>query len=281
MKMKGKTIFNASFDVFAETYHSVRPGYPVQLYADIKELCGLDSTSRLLEIGAGSGIATVEIAKFGSKIVAIEPGSHLAAIAKEQNKEYPNVEVREEAFEDFQSSERFDAILAFTSFHWLKGEDKYQRMLKLLKDAGSLVLVWNYFFQTNSPATVAVNRVYHELLSDVYPGQMGVHKVNEEVFSVLTRREQRVIQNPLFYPAFMRKYLVKYNYNAETYPKFLNTFPKVIAVKEERQTRFLQRISEVVAKHGKISVPVLTSLIICKGKDYFFQAAADSEKEER
>jgi len=281
MRMKGKTIFNASFDVFAETYHSVRPGYPAQVYTDIKKVCSLDSTSRLLEIGAGSGIATVEIAKFGSKIAAIEPGSHLAAIAREQTKEYRNVEVREEAFEDFQSAERFDAILAFTSFHWLKGEDKYQRVLKLLKDAGNLVLVWNYFFQTNSPATVAVNRVYHEFLSDVYPGQKSVYKVNEEVFSTLVKREQRVIQNPLFYPVFMKKYLVKYNYNSETYPKFLNTFPKVIAVAEERRAKFLQRISETVAKYGKISVPVLTSLIICKRKDYFLQAVADSEKEER
>lgn len=281
MRMKGKTILNASFDVFAETYHSVRPRYPVQLYADIKAFCGLDSTSQLLEIGAGSGIATVELAKVGGKIVAIEPGSHLAAIAREQTKGYTNVEVREETFEDFQSPERFDAILAFTSFHWLKGEDKYQRVLKLLNDAGNLVLVWNYFFQTNSPATVAVNRVYHELLSDMYPGQMGVHKVNEEVFSVLTRREQRVIQNPLFYPAFTRKYLVEYNHNAETYPKFLNTFPKVIAVKEERRAKFLQRISETVREYGKISVPVLTSLIICKRKDYFLKAVADSGKEKQ
>jgi hypothetical protein len=153
-------------------------------------------------------------------------------------------------------------------------------VLKLLKDAGNLVLVWNYFFQTNSPATATVNRVYHELLFDVYPGQMGVHKVNEEVFSVLTRREQRLIQNSLFYPVFMRKYLVKYNYSAETYSKFLNTFPKIIALNEERRMKFLERIFEAVAKYGKISVPVLTSLIICKKKNYFLQAVADSEKEE-
>lgn len=281
MKMKGKTIFNASFDVFAETYHSVRPGYPAQLYADTKELCGFDSASRLLEIGAGSGIATVELAKFGSKIVAIEPGSHLAAIAREQTKGYTNVEVREETFESIQPPERFDAILAFTSFHWLKDEDKYQRMHKLLSDAGNLVLVWNYFFQADSPVTMTVNRVYNEFLSGVYPGQKGVHKVNEKVFSTLTLREQRVIKNPLFYPVFMRKYLVEYNYSAETYSKFLNTFPKVIAVGEEQRARFLQRISEVIAKHGKISVPVLTSLIICKKKDYFLQAMADSGREKR
>ena len=281
MRMKGKTIFNASFDVFAETYHSVRPGYPAELYADIKRLCDLDSASRLLEVGAGSGIATVELAKFGSKIVAIEPGSHLTAIARKQTEGLENVEILEQTFESFESSDRFDAFLAFTSFHWLKGEDKYQKILQLLADAGNLVLVWNYFFQTDSPVTAAVNRVYHELLPDVYPGQMDVRKVNKEVFSVLTRREQRVTQNPLFYPAFMRRYLVEYNYNAETYPKFLNTFPKIVLVDEAKRLRFLKRISEVVADHGKISVPVFTSLIICKRKDYLLQAVADSRKERR
>lgn len=275
IKMKGKTIFNTSFDAVAETYHSVRPGYPEQLYTDIKEICNIDRASRLLEIGAGTGIATVKLAKLNSKIVAIEPGVHLAAIARERTREYPNVEVCEETFEDFRSSERFDAILAFTSFHWLKEKDKYERVFKLLNEAGSLVLVWNYFFQTNSPVTVAVNKVYHEFLSDVYPGQRGIHKINEEVFSIMIQREEKIIQNPLFYPVFMNKYLVKYNYNAETYPKFLNTLPKIIAVEEERRTKFLQQISEVVTRHGKISVPVLTSLIVCKRKDYFLKAVAD------
>lgn len=279
MRMKGKTIFNASFDVFAETYHTVRPGYPAQLYEDVNEVCGFDGTARLLEVGAGSGIATVELAKLGSKIVAIEPGSHLAAIAREQTKGCKNVEVREEAFEDFQSTGRFDAVLAFTSFHWLKGDGKYQRMLELLNDTGNLVLAWNYFLQAKTPVTAAVNEVYHQLLSDVYPGQMDVQKVNEGVFSVFTRREQRIIQNPLFYSAFMKKYLVEYNYDANTYPKLLNTYPKVVGVKEDRRERFLQRISEVVAVHGKISVPVLTSLIICRRKDHFLQAVADSGKE--
>lgn len=281
MMFKGKNIFNASFDVFAETYHSVRPGYPAQLYKDIKELCGIGSVSRLLEIGAGSGIATVELAKLGSCVVAIEPGAHLAAIARKQTEGLKNVEVLERTFESFQSSEQFDTILAFTAFHWLKSEDKYQRVLNLLDRSGSLVLAWNWFFQSNSPAATVVNKIYHELLSDVYPGQMDAARINEETFSTLTQREREVIQNPLFYPVFLKKYLTEYNYDAQTYPKLLNTFPKVIEVEEQRRLRFLERVSEVVARHGKIPVPVLTSLIICKRKDYFLEAVARSGKEER
>jgi len=277
MMFKGKTIFNASFDVFAETYHSVRPGYPVQLYADIKELCGLDSTSRLLEIGAGSGIATVELAKFGGKIVAIEPGSHLAAIARKQTEGMKNVEVLEETFEGFEFSDRFDAILAFTAYHWIDEGIKYRKVLDLLDDAGSLVLVWNSFFLSDSPATIEVNRAYSEYLPDVYHSESSVSvvEVNEGVLAKLHRREQEVIQNSLLYTIALRKYYTAYNYNAETYPKFLNTFPKIVEVSEEKRKKFFARISEIVEQHGTIAVPVLTTLIVCKKRSGFLHAIAN------
>jgi len=275
MMFKGKNIFNASFDVFAETYHSVRPRYPAQLYADIKELCGLDSASRLLEIGAGSGIATVELAKLGGKIVAIEPGSHLAAIARKQTEGLQNVEILEGTFESFESSDRFDAILAFTAYHWIDEGIKHRKVLGLLDDAGSLVLVWNSFFLSDSAVTAEVNKAYSEYLPDVYPDESSVAEVNEGVLAKLHRREQEVVQNSLLYTVALRKYYTVYNYNAETYPKLLNTFPKVVEVPEEQRKKFFARISEIVGQHGTIAVPVLTTLIVCKKKSGFLHAIAN------
>lgn len=277
MMFKGKTIFNASFDVFAETYHSVRPGYPTQLYEDIRELCGVGKESRLLEIGAGSGIATMELAKFGGHVVAIEPGSHLAAIAKKQTEEFPNVEILEGTFESFESSERFDAILAFTAYHWIDQGIGHQKVGNLLDDAGSLVLVWNSFFLSDSAVTTEVNRAYHECLPEAYPDESTVGEVNEGVLSKLHRREREVVQNPLLYTVGIRKYYTAYNYNAETYPKLLNTFPKVVEVPEEQRQKFFARISEIVGKHGTIVVPVLTTLIVCKKRGGFLNAISHPE----
>lgn len=277
MMFKGKNIFNASFDVFAENYHSVRPGYPVQLYNDIKDLCGIGSVSRLLEIGAGSGIATTELAKFGCRIVAIEPGTHLAAIARKQTENSKNVEVLEETFESFQSSEQFDAILAFTAYHWIDEGIKYRKVLDSLDDAGSLVLVWNSFFLSDSKAVAEVNNAYHQYLPDAYPNESSVAEVNEGVLSKLHRREQEVVQNLLFYTIVLRKYLTVYNYNAETYPKLLNTFPKIVEVEEKKRTRFFNRISEIVSKCGTISVPALTTLIVCKKRSDFLRAISHPE----
>ena len=274
---QGKSIFNASFDVFANNYHSVRPGYPAILFEDVRDRCGISSASRLLEIGAGSGIATVELAKLGCHVVAIEPGAHLAAIAREQAGKFENVEVFEGTFENFQTRNRFDAILAFTAFHWLNEGDKYQRVLDLLNGSGSLVLVWNSFFQSDSPATAEVNSAYRQFLPDVYPEGTIVADVNEGVLLKLNRREQEVVANPLFYPIFLRKYLSTYNYDEQTYPKLLITFPKIVEIEDEKRLRFLGHISEIVKRHGKISMPVLTTLIICHRRSGFLEAVANPE----
>lgn len=278
MMFKGKTVFNASFDVFAETYHSVRPGYPAQLYVDIKELCGFDSASRLLEIGAGSGIATVELVKVAGKIVAIEPGSHLAAIARKQTEGLQNAEILEGTFESFESSDRFDAILAFTAYHWIDEGIKYRKVLDLLDDAGSLVLVWNSFFLSDSAATAEVNKAYSEYLPEAYPDESTVAEVNEGVLAKLHRREQEVVQNSLLYTVALRKYYTAYNYNAETYPKLLNTFPKIVEVSEEQRKKFFARVSEIVGRHGAIAVPVLTTLLVCKKRDGFLHVISHPER---
>src|SRR4029453_19241007 len=50
------------FDEDAELYHRIRPGYPAELYDDLAELAGIGPGCRLLEIGPGTGKATVELA---------------------------------------------------------------------------------------------------------------------------------------------------------------------------------------------------------------------------
>ncbi|MEK9185933.1 MAG: class I SAM-dependent methyltransferase [Patescibacteria group bacterium] len=275
MMFKGGNIFNASFDAFADDYHSVRPGYPDSLFEDIRNQCGIDDCSSLLELGAGSGIATVGLAKLGCHIVAIEPGAHLIAIARKQTEKFKNVEIFEETFENFQPSNKFDVILAFTAFHWLSEGDRYQQILNLLKSYGSLVLVWNSFFQSDLPVTVDINNAYNEFLPDIYPEKSSVADVNEGVLSKLNRREQEIVANPLFYPVFLRKYLTTYSYDDQTYPKLLNTFPKIVEIEEEKRSRFLERIAEIIKRHGKISVPVLTTLIICQGKNCFLEIMAN------
>jgi protein-L-isoaspartate O-methyltransferase len=274
MMFRGNTLFNASFDIFANAYHSVRPGYPEQLFADIRMQCDIDERSRVLEIGAGSGIATVKLAEYGCPVVAIEPGGHLAEIARQQTAKYRNVEVRETTFEGLEPTEAFNAVMAFTAFHWLSEASKYEKVARLLSPAGNLVLVWNSFFQCDSPATAATNKACAEFLPEVYSDASTAAEVNQGVLAKLSRREQEIGENSLFNKVFLRRYLTRYNYDADTYPKLLNTYPKVIAVEDSRRKAFLSRLSDIIREHRTISVPVLTSVIVCKVRESLLEMIA-------
>jgi len=275
MMFKGQGIYNASFEVFADNYHSVRPGYPDVLFQDIRQHAGIADRSRLLEIGAGSGIATAKLAEFGGPLLAIEPGKHLAEIARQHNTAHAHVTILEGTFEDFTSDERFEAIFAFTAFHWLKEGNKFQRVSDLLADDGSLVLTWNSFLQAETEAMTEVNALYRELLSDVYPETADAAHVNARVLEKLSGREQEIAGNPLFTTTFLCKYLSTYTYDADTYPKLLNTYPKIIGIEDVRRKEFLRRVGKIVAKHKTLSVPVLTTLIIAKKRAYLQMMASN------
>ena len=276
MMFRGKHIFNASFETYAGEYHSARPGYPDVLFADIWSQGTFGPASKILEIGAGSGIATKNLAKSGSHVVALEPGEKLAAIAAEQVRDAANVKVVRTTFEEYETNQQFDAVMAFTAFHWLNEGAKYQRIADLLNDSGLLVLVWNSFFQSDAEATRAVNTAYREFLPAVYPEEEAIEQVNAGVLSKLNGRERDVVSNPLFYPILLKKYLVTYQYDHEMYAKLLNTFPKVIQTEDAVRQRFLTRISEIVKQYGAISVPILSTLIICRKRAAFLQEVSKS-----
>src|SRR4051812_3647185 len=91
-----------SFDAQAERYDAARPSYPEALAADVLAR----GVRRTLEVGAGTGKATVLFARRGASIVALEPGAKLAAVLR-RNVAGLDVAVHETTFEAFVPEERF------------------------------------------------------------------------------------------------------------------------------------------------------------------------------
>ncbi len=54
-----------TFDEEAERYDRARPGYPSDVFEDLAQLTGLSPGDRILEIGCGTGQATVPLAERG------------------------------------------------------------------------------------------------------------------------------------------------------------------------------------------------------------------------
>src|SRR5829696_1757522 len=108
----------STFDQAAELYDRARPRYPPALFDDLVELTGIGPGSRVLEIGPGTGQATIPLAERGCQVVAVELGADLAAVARRNLARFPAVEVITAAFEDWPlPSEPFDLLA--TAFHWI------------------------------------------------------------------------------------------------------------------------------------------------------------------
>src|SRR6476659_8846968 len=87
------------FGTAAALYATARPGYPDRVYEILRDRCRLGPSSRVMEIGAGSGQATRRLAELAGSVVAVEPSGALAAHLRARLTT-ANVEVIEAPFED-------------------------------------------------------------------------------------------------------------------------------------------------------------------------------------
>ncbi|HEX9915095.1 MAG TPA: class I SAM-dependent methyltransferase [Candidatus Bathyarchaeia archaeon] len=132
-----------AFDEVAETYDAVRPGYPEELFDDIARLVHLEPGSRVLEVGCGTGQATLSFARRGLRVHCVEPGGSLLEVARRKLRGYP-VEFSLSRFEDWPLKKAyFDLAASGTAWHWVDPEAGYRKLSAALKPRGFIALFWN------------------------------------------------------------------------------------------------------------------------------------------
>jgi SAM-dependent methyltransferase len=132
----------ATFDDSPELYERARPLPPVQLFDDLVALTSLEPGARVLEIGCGTGQATLPLAERGFEILAIELGASLAELARRKLAEFPCVRIVNASFEEWDpEGALFDAVVAFNSFHWIDPEVRFAKAAGVLRKGGALAVV--------------------------------------------------------------------------------------------------------------------------------------------
>lgn len=127
-----------SFDRAAAAYEATRPSYPDVVFDDILER---SNATNAVEVGAGTGKATVELARRGVEVVALEPGPQLAAILRSKTIGLP-VTVVETTFEAW-TGEDYDLVFSAQAFHWVEPAVRYTKAHDVLRPGGSLALIMN------------------------------------------------------------------------------------------------------------------------------------------
>src|SRR5580692_6708245 len=107
------------FDEIAAGYDRHRPGYPDELVDQACRVAGIGSGDPVLEVGCGSGQLTRSLAGRGLRVTALEPGTRLIALARQNLDGAGDVEFVNARFEDARLARgRFRAVFCASAFHW-------------------------------------------------------------------------------------------------------------------------------------------------------------------
>jgi SAM-dependent methyltransferase len=252
-----------TFDDVAQIYHDVRPGYPAQLFDDIVSLSGIPSGGRILEVGCGPGKATIPFAKRGYAMLCLELGQTLAALAAENCRAYPGVEIQNFAFEDWPvEMASFDLFISAQAFHWIPPEIGYARAATALNGTGSLALFWSQHPLWDTPIRRALDRVYR----DKAPQMADDAEKNSP--EILTKRTVNDINASGYYQDLLVKhYPWSERYTADHYVKLLNTYSDHRNLPDEKKRDLFGAIHELIERFGgMIEIPYVTVLYLAQVK---------------
>src|SRR5215813_13252791 len=142
MAESNRDALRRTFDQDADLYDKARPGYPAEVFDDLFAIARLTSASSILEIGCGTGQATRALARRGCRIVCVELGANMAAVARRNLAQFPGLEVITSDFESWDPRDTdFDLVIAATSWHWVDPEIRYQKAAQILAPGGTLAIL--------------------------------------------------------------------------------------------------------------------------------------------
>ncbi|HYL35251.1 MAG TPA: class I SAM-dependent methyltransferase [Bryobacteraceae bacterium] len=129
-----------TFDEAAELYDRARREWPDQLFKDLFAQAGIEAAGAdVLEIGCGTGQASLAQARRGCRMLCLEMGANLANIARRKLAPFPRVTIVNVRFEDWKPLDAtFDIVFASNSWHWLDPRLRYAKSAALLPPAGVL-----------------------------------------------------------------------------------------------------------------------------------------------
>lgn len=134
-----------------ENYVRYRPGYPAQVLELLQTRCGLNATSRVADMGSGTGILTQVLLQTGAEVWGIEPNERMRAAAEGLLGSQPRFHsIAGSAEASTLPDASIDLITAGQAFHWFDGPSSRREFSRILRPEGWVALIWNERPKTGS-----------------------------------------------------------------------------------------------------------------------------------
>lgn len=128
------------FAAAADAYERGRPTYSTEAIDRLIAELAIGPGTRVLDLAAGTGKLTRQIAPSGAEIVAVEPIDEMRALLTAA---LPGIDAMPGVAEDIPlPNHSVDAVVVGQAFHWFDGIRAVSEIRRVLKPGGAVGLIW-------------------------------------------------------------------------------------------------------------------------------------------
>lgn len=226
------------FGEVAEEYDAIRPSYPDSLFDTVMQFGALAPGDRALEIGAGTGKATMPFRARGLDVLCLEPSAEMAAILRGKG-----AAVETTLFEDWPASaEKFRLVYAAQAWHWVRDEHRYERAAAALQPGGAIALFWNKPRELDSALGAAVAAAYDAFAPETRGGSPSHWDLDATLAEL----------PPHFVDVEKRVLPWSTTYTTREYIELSLTWSTTRMLSEARRTRLLGAVANAIADNGGV-----------------------------
>lgn len=129
------------FARLVDDYDAGRPTYPDELYDALARLTGRLKGARVLEVGAGTGIATRGLESRGARVSAVDIEPRML-VRLRRHRPDTRVAVADGHHLPFEDS-AFDLVCYAQAWHWMRVRDAAMEVVRVLRSDGACAVWWN------------------------------------------------------------------------------------------------------------------------------------------
>lgn len=227
-----------------------RPEYAPTAIAKMLETAGVKPGDAACDVGAGAAHLTLELAKFGLKVWAVEPNDAMRANGIKRTAQFPDIQWFEGVGEDTgMESSRFELVTFGSSFNVCDRQQALTETARILKPQGWFACMWNHRDLDNP-----LQQSIEEVIKKNIPG-----------YSYGTRREDQtavIDASGLFGPVQFISGQVEHHIPAEDFIEGWKSHGTVYRQSPEVFDKIIAEIRQVVESLGQdtVTVPYTTRI---------------------
>jgi len=250
-----------TFDRVPEIYDRIRPSYPAELFDALFAVLPPDPS--IVEVGPGTGQATVDLLDRGARVTAIEIGPDLASLLRAKFAGFEQLTVLNSSFEQAPvSAGSFDAVVCATMYHWISPTNQIERPLELLKPEGVLGVI--DLIQVDADS----DRGYFDRVQPIYEafGQARTDWDPKTYATAQPKIADRVEASERFADVQVHRVPWDQTYSSSNYRELLMTFSGTQMLPVEKRDNMLDQLIAVVDNEydGVVTRPLVATLTLAR-----------------